>query len=151
MNNRFATRAGSPVNCRFSVQSAEERIMSDARITVHYEASTGKVWYDPDTVTVAQGEQATITVVFAPDSEGATFYGFASFGWSPTMPINITDTQITITDPNTQHGRFDFRALLRAPKGGVPAVRNPDPTILNEPIGGTVGVEVRDGGEQRAA
>jgi len=126
--------------------------MSDKTITVHYDAKTGQVSYDPDTVTVTEGEQATITVVFGPDSGGATFYGFSSrSGWSPTMPINITDTQITITDPNTQHGRFDFRALLRAPLGGARPLKNPDPSILNEPIGSSVEGEVRNGKEQRAA
>jgi hypothetical protein len=116
-------------------------------ILATYDSATGNISYSPKQVSVPPSPTpTTITVTIQttnPATFGpATFYGFAiKTGWLPQMEIGITQSVITILDPNTEEfplpGNFGFVTLVQVPAGAPAATSNPDPTIYNEPIGGT--------------
>lgn len=119
---------------------------SNPSIQVTYDASTGAISYSPKQISVpAVTTDTVIAVTIETLNEGAggpaTFYGFSiRSGWLPVMSVSMTNSTISILDPNTVDnpvpGTFGFVTLVQAPPDAPGGDSNPDPTIYNEPIGG---------------
>jgi hypothetical protein len=116
-------------------------------ITMTYDPSTQQLTPSISSLTVNENDSAEITVslVLIAGAQGSVVFHNPPITWSQSTgaPSGVTidppqggTSQITINDPNTSAGRFDFNAhVLHTPLTGNTVLISGDPTIINEGTG----------------
>lgn len=130
-------------------------------IDVTFDPVSGKIGYSPDSVVVAENQ--AVTIALTSQTPGLSFYGFLPnlqgsktlSAWAAKMRVALTATTVTVYNPNlivnAINGVYGFSLSYNYKGGG--GTQNPDPTIYNEPIGGTLSAPEpgEEKGEEQAA
>lgn len=117
-------------------------------ITMTFDPATGQLTPSPPSVTVGRNDSAEITVslALAPGAQGSVIFDNPPLTWASSTgapsgvsvnPSQGGTSQITITDPNTSPGTFNFSVNIVPPTadGAAPHPHPGDPTIINEGTG----------------